>query len=131
MSNMASAARDTMNEAKEAAKETRKAASAASGDIQSDLAALRDDVTKLTDQISDILANRGNAAWRKARSNVEGVISDAISDAEAKGMEAVDAVREVGDNIVDAVDESLKRRPYTTLALALGVGFLFGATWRR
>jgi ElaB/YqjD/DUF883 family membrane-anchored ribosome-binding protein len=131
MSNMANAARDTMNEAKEAAKETRKAASAASGDIQSDLAALRDDVTKLTDQISDILANRGNAAWRKARSNVEGVISDAISDAEAKGMEAVDAVREVGDNIVDAVDESLKRRPYTTLALALGVGFLFGATWRR
>ena len=35
-------------------------------------------------------------------------------------MEAVDAVREVGDNMVDAIDESLKRRPYTTLALAVG-----------
>ena len=32
-------------------------------------------------------------------------------------MEAVDAVREVGDNVVDAIDESLKKRPYTTLAL--------------
>jgi ElaB/YqjD/DUF883 family membrane-anchored ribosome-binding protein len=40
-------------------------------------------------------------------------------------------VREVGDNMVDAIDASLKKRPYTTLALALGIGFLFGATWRR
>jgi ElaB/YqjD/DUF883 family membrane-anchored ribosome-binding protein len=47
------------------------------------------------------------------------------------GMEAVGAVREVGDNVVDAIDESLRRRPYTTLALAAGIGFLFGATWRR
>ena len=40
-------------------------------------------------------------------------------------------MREVGDNMVDAIDELLKPRPYTTLALALGIGFLFGATWRR
>jgi ElaB/YqjD/DUF883 family membrane-anchored ribosome-binding protein len=58
---------------------------------------------------------------------VEGV----VSDVSAKGQEAVDAVREVGDNMVDAIDESLKNRPYTTLALAVGIGFLFGATWRR
>jgi hypothetical protein len=46
-------------------------------------------------------------------------------------MEAVSAVREVGANMVEAIDESLERRPYTTLILALAVGFLFGATWRR
>jgi len=40
-------------------------------------------------------------------------------------------VRAVGDNLVNAVDDSLKKRPYTTLALAIGIGFLFGATWRR
>lgn len=115
------------NEAKEAAKETRKAASAASGDIQEDLEALRADVARLAAQIGSILGARGNAAWRRARSNVEGV----VSDIEDKGMEAVDAVREVGDNMVDAIDESLKKRPYTTLALALTLGFIFGATWRR
>jgi ElaB/YqjD/DUF883 family membrane-anchored ribosome-binding protein len=54
-----------------------------------------------------------------------------MSDVGAKGQEAVEAVREVGDNVVDAIDESLKTRPYTTLALAVGIGFLFGATWRR
>jgi ElaB/YqjD/DUF883 family membrane-anchored ribosome-binding protein len=84
-------------------------------------------VAHLTQQITDILAGKGNAAWRRAKSNLDGV----ISDAEEKGREAVSAAREVGDNMVDAIDESLKRRPYTTLALTLGLGFLFGATWRR
>ena len=119
--------RDTVRDAKDAARETGKAASAASGDIQADLEALRSDVSQLTSQIADIFAAKGNAAWGRAKSNLEGM----VSDASAKGQEAVDAVREVGDNVVDAIDESLKKRPYTTLALAVAIGFLFGATWRR
>jgi ElaB/YqjD/DUF883 family membrane-anchored ribosome-binding protein len=54
-----------------------------------------------------------------------------MSDAQDKGREAVDAMREVSDKFVEAVDESIKNRPYTTLAMAIGLGFLFGATWRR
>ena len=119
--------RETVKDAKDAARESGKAASAASGDIQADLEALRSDVTRLGNQLADIFASRGGAAWTRARSNVEGV----MSDVSAKGQEAVEAVREVGDNVVDAIDESLKTRPYTTLALAVGIGFLFGATWRR
>ncbi len=120
MSNMGNIARDTV-------KETNKAASAGAKDIQEDLEALRDDVARLTQQIASIFAAKGNKAWQRARTNVEGV----ISDAQDKGMEAVGAVREVGDNMVDAIDELLKKRPYTTLALVAGIGFLFGATWRR
>jgi ElaB/YqjD/DUF883 family membrane-anchored ribosome-binding protein len=119
--------RETVKDAKDAARESGKAASAASGDIQADLEALRSDVTRLGNQLADIFASRGGAAWSRARSNVEGV----MSDVGAKGQEAVEAVREVGDNVVDAIDESLKTRPYTTLALAVGIGFLFGATWRK
>jgi len=40
-------------------------------------------------------------------------------------------MRDVRDNLVGAIDQSLKERPYTTLALALGLGFVFGAMWRR
>jgi ElaB/YqjD/DUF883 family membrane-anchored ribosome-binding protein len=40
-------------------------------------------------------------------------------------------VQEAGDRMADAIDESLRTRPYTTLAVALGIGFLFGAMWRR
>ncbi|HET7256233.1 MAG TPA: DUF883 domain-containing protein [Xanthobacteraceae bacterium] len=119
--------RDTVREAQEAARESSRAAAAASYDIQADVQSLRNDVARLANQISDIFSSRGNAAWSRAKSNVEGV----VSDVSAKGQEAVDAVREVGDNMVDAIDESLKHRPYTTLALAVGIGFLFGATWRR
>jgi ElaB/YqjD/DUF883 family membrane-anchored ribosome-binding protein len=127
MSNMSNMARDAANEAKSAARDVSKVGAAASGDIQDDLAALRDDVARLAHQLADIVAVRGSATWRKTKSNVEGV----ITEAQDKGMEAVDAVREVGDTMLEAVDESLKKRPYTTLALALGIGFLFGATWRR
>ena len=127
MSNMSNMARDTADEAKGAARDAGNAAAAASGDIQADLAALRDDVARVAQQLADILAERGGATWRKAKSNVEGV----ITEAQDKGMDAVDAVREVGDNMADALDRSLKERPYTTLALAIGIGFLFGATWRR
>ena len=119
--------RDTVKDAKEAARESGKAASAASGDIQADLQALRDDVTRLASQITDIFAAKGTAAWTRAKSNVE----DVVSDVSAKGQEAVDAVQEAGDRVVDAIDESLRTRPYTTLALAVGIGFLFGAIWRR
>ncbi len=127
MSNMSNMARDTAKDARDAVKETGKVASAGAKDIQEDLEALRDDVARLTQQLADVLAVKGNKAWRRAKSNVEGV----ISDAQDAGMEAVGAVREVGDHVVDAIDESIQKRPYTTLALAAGIGFLFGATWRR
>lgn len=127
MSNMSNIARDAAKDARDTVKETGKVASAGAKDIQEDLEALRDDVAKLTQQLAGVLANKGSKAWTRAKSNVEGV----ISDAQDAGMEAVGAVREVGDNVVDAIDESLKKRPYTTLALAAGIGFLFGATWRR
>jgi hypothetical protein len=47
-----------------------------------------------------------------------------------KGQEALDNVRGVGDTFANALDKSLKERPYTTLALALAGGFVFGAIWR-
>jgi len=127
MSNMSNIARDAAKDARDTAKETGKVASAGARDIQDDLEALRDDVANLTQQLAGVLASKGTKAFARAKSNVEGV----ISDAQDAGMEAVGAVREVGDNVVDAIDESLKKRPYTTLALAAGIGFLFGAMWRK
>ena len=127
MSNLSNAAKETVQDARDAIKESGKAASAASGDIQADLQALRDDVARLAQQIADIFAAKGGRAWDRARSGVD----EAIAGAEGKGQDALDAVREVGDNMFEAIDESLEHRPYTTLAIALGIGFLFGAIWRR
>jgi ElaB/YqjD/DUF883 family membrane-anchored ribosome-binding protein len=54
-----------------------------------------------------------------------------LSYAGRKGQEAVDSMRDVGDTLAVAVEKSVTKRPYATLALALGLGFLLGATWRR
>lgn len=126
-STVSSNMRDATNEAREGVRDMGRAASAASGDLQKDLQMLRDDFSRLAQQVADIVSNRGSAAWQRARSGVDGV----MSDAQDKSREAVDAMREVSDKVVEAVDESIKNRPYTTLAMAIGLGFLFGATWRR
>ena len=117
----------TAKDARETVREVRQAASEASADMQGDLQKLREDFHRLADQVAEILANRGNAAWRRAKSSVDEV----VADAQDKGRDAASAVREVCDHFVEAIDESVKTRPYTTLALVAGIAFLFGATWRR
>jgi ElaB/YqjD/DUF883 family membrane-anchored ribosome-binding protein len=86
----------------------------------------------------DDIAAKGAAAFREAKTNVENVIADAgekgqqaLNYAGQKGQEAIDNVRAVGDTFGVAIEKSVTRRPYTTLALAVAAGFLFGASWRR
>jgi ElaB/YqjD/DUF883 family membrane-anchored ribosome-binding protein len=126
-SNVSSNMRDATGEAREGVRDIGRAAGAASGDLQKDLQMLRDDFGRLAQQVADIVANRGNAAWQRARSGVD----DVMSDAQDKSQQAVDAMREISDKFVETVDDSIKNRPYTTLAIAVGLGFLFGSSWRR
>jgi ElaB/YqjD/DUF883 family membrane-anchored ribosome-binding protein len=119
--------RDAAKDAREGLRDVKNAANEASGDIQADLQALRDDFARLAEQVSAILGNKGGAAWQQARSSVD----DIMAGAQDTGREAVDAVREVSDHFVDAIEESIKTRPYTTLAIAAAIGFFFGAVWRR
>ncbi|HXX52853.1 MAG TPA: hypothetical protein VEI98_16460 [Xanthobacteraceae bacterium] len=123
--------RETTKDAREGAREIREAAATASKDIQDDLQALRADFSRLAAQVGDILANRGAAAWQRTSSQIKSSVDGAMSDAQEKGQEAADAMREVSDSLVAAIDDSLKNRPYTTLAIVGGIGFLLGAMWRR
>ncbi len=119
--------RDAAKDAREALKDVRNAAAGSSEDFQQDLQALRDGFRRLADQIADIVGGSGGAAWRRAKANMD----EAVAGAQEKGRDAASAVREVSDHFVEAIDESIKTRPYTTLALVAGVAFLFGAAWRR
>jgi ElaB/YqjD/DUF883 family membrane-anchored ribosome-binding protein len=119
--------RETAKDAREGVRQVGEAVAKSSGNIESDLQALRDEFAKLAEQVGDIVAATGSAAWSRAKASVDG----AMSEAQDKGREAVGAMREVSDNFVEAIDESIKTRPYTTLAIVAGLAFLFGATWRR
>jgi ElaB/YqjD/DUF883 family membrane-anchored ribosome-binding protein len=126
-STVSSNLRESASDAREGAHEIGKAAADASPDMQKDFQALRDDFARLAEQVSSIVSNKGNAAWQHARSSVD----DVVADAQERSRDAVDAMREVSDNFVEAIDDSIKNRPYATLAIVAGLGFLFGATWRR
>jgi len=85
----------------------------------------------VADAPKDDLASKGAAVFRDAKEGVESMISDVGDYAGKKGKEAMGNMRGVGDTLAVAIEKSVTTRPYTTLALAVAVGFLFGATWRR
>ena len=118
-----SSASDTVRKVGKESLETSKA----SDDIQTDVQTLLDELRRLAAQVGNIVADKGGETWQRARPSVEGV----VSASQEKGREAVDAVRDVTDNFVDAIDKSIRNRPYTTLALFAAVAFVLGATRRR
>jgi ElaB/YqjD/DUF883 family membrane-anchored ribosome-binding protein len=122
-----STASSTAQNARETVREVHNAAADAAPGIERDLQALRDDFRRLADQVADIVASTGNAAWRRAKSSMD----EAVSEAQDKGREAASAVRDASDHFIEALDESIKERPYTTLAIVAGIAFLFGASWRK
>ena len=44
---------------------------------------------------------------------------------------AVDAVGEMGGNVVENVEDAIREHPLPALALAVGLGFVLSATMRR
>ena len=103
-------------------------------DIEKQLELIRDDISGLTHQVTDLIGQAKDDAMAQVKSQVRSAKAQAdsmLSDAKASGREAVDAFRDVADTFGDAVDDSLKRRPYATLAMVAGLGFLLGAAWKR
>ena len=73
------------------------------------------------------IAAVGSTAIRNARAGVDEVVSNAAE----MGREAVQSARDVRDTLADALLKSIRTRPYTTIAAAGIVGFLYGAMRRR
>ncbi len=97
-----------------------KDASATIESLQEDFSAMRDDINKLSEHVVDLLQAKGSAAYRRAKRNLDSTRDDAAA-----------AAREVRETFTDAIEESVRDRPVATLALALGIGFVLGAMWRR
>ena len=97
-----------------------KNASATVDSLQEDFSAMRDDISKLSQQVVDLLQAKGNQAYKRARKQINETTGD-----------AADAVRDVRDSFTDAIEESVQDRPIATLAMAVGIGFVLGAMWRR
>jgi ElaB/YqjD/DUF883 family membrane-anchored ribosome-binding protein len=102
--------------------------------LEKDLTAVKNDIAHLSQQISDAVSTLSAVAQtqtrrglRRARSNVDSIVSDASGRAGAVANAAQDAASSIGDTLADVIEE----RPVATVAIALGLGFLIGVTWRR
>ncbi len=69
-------------------------------DIQRDLQAVRDDVSRLSREVTNRLSVTGSKALREVKAQMS------------------------------PLEDAVRERPFATLAIALGLGFLFGAIWR-
>lgn len=100
-------------------------------DIQGDLKQLREDVGRLAQQMTSLLSDAGDGALGEVKGRVRQLrdnLNDTVSDASERGREAFG---EVSDTLGEAVETSLREHPITTVALAVGLGFLCGTAWRR
>ena len=99
-----------------------------------DLSAVKADIARLSQQIADVVNTLGALAkgqarrgLRQARANVDTLASEASDRAEA----VADAAQSAATSVEDTLSDAILDRPIASMALALGVGFLIGVTWRR
>jgi ElaB/YqjD/DUF883 family membrane-anchored ribosome-binding protein len=102
--------------------------------LEKDVAAVKNDISALTDQITDALnAFAGSAGkqarrgYKQARANVD----SAVDDMTERGGAVMDAAQDAAHSIEETLEDVIQSRPLATVGLALGLGFLIGVTWRR
>lgn len=102
--------------------------------LEKDVAAVKNDISELTDQITDALnAFTGQAqkqarrGYKEARANVDSMVSDVSK----RGHEALDAAQDAATTLGESLEDAIHQRPLATVGIAIGLGFLIGVTWRR
>jgi ElaB/YqjD/DUF883 family membrane-anchored ribosome-binding protein len=102
--------------------------------LEKDVAAVKNDISALTDQITDALNTFAGTAkkqarrgYQQARSNVD----SAVGDMSERGSAAMEAAQDAAYSIEETLEDVIAQRPLATVGLALGLGFLIGVTWRR
>lgn len=102
--------------------------------LEKDVTAVKTDIAALTDQISDAINTFAGAArkqakrgYKQARAQVDSTMDD-VSD---RGGAMMEAAQDAAHSIEETLEEVVTQRPLATVGLALGLGFLIGATWRR
>ena len=102
--------------------------------LEKDVAAVKNDISALTEQITDALnsfagtaSKQARRGYKQARANVD----SAVDDLSERGSAAMDAAQDTAGSIEEALEDIIQQRPLATVGLALGLGFLIGAAWRR
>jgi ElaB/YqjD/DUF883 family membrane-anchored ribosome-binding protein len=102
--------------------------------LQGDVAAVKSDISALTDQITDALNSFAGTAKKQARSSYKQAranVDSAVDDMSERGGAMMDAAQDAAQTIGETLEDVITERPLATMGLAIALGFLIGATWRR
>jgi ElaB/YqjD/DUF883 family membrane-anchored ribosome-binding protein len=102
--------------------------------LEKDVATVKNDISALTDQITDALNSFAGTAkkqarrgYKQARANVD----SAVDEMSERGSAVMGAAQDAATSIEETLEDVIQQRPLATMGLALGLGLLIGATWRR
>jgi ElaB/YqjD/DUF883 family membrane-anchored ribosome-binding protein len=101
--------------------------------LEKEMIAMKNAVGGLSDQIAaatDIGAvaqDQAKRGLKHARAHVDSIVADASGRVGAVARTAQMEAASIGDTLEDVIRE----RPLSMAAIALGLGFLVGVTWRR
>jgi ElaB/YqjD/DUF883 family membrane-anchored ribosome-binding protein len=102
--------------------------------LEKDVTAVKSDIAALTDQITDAIntfagtaSKQAKRGYKQARANVDSTMNE-MSE---RGGAMMDAAQDAAHSIEETLEDVVTQRPLATVGLALGLGFLIGATWRR
>jgi ElaB/YqjD/DUF883 family membrane-anchored ribosome-binding protein len=106
--------------------------------LEKEMAAMKDAIGGLSDQIADAASDLGAAAQDQAKRGLKyareyaGANADSMVPAASDRVgAAASAAQSQASSLADALEDTVRERPLSTVAFAVGFGFLIGAIWRR
>ena len=102
--------------------------------LEKEMTAMKSAIGDLSQQVADATSDIKNVAQEQARRGLKHAranMDSMVSDASDRVGAVANAAQRQASTIGDTLDEIIRERPLSTVALALGLGFLIGVTWRR
>ncbi|MFC5586435.1 YqjD family protein [Nitratireductor kimnyeongensis] len=93
------------------------------GDLEKDIQQLRTDMAQLVSHLKDMGGQSGEAARKAAGERIEQL--------RGQGEAALNSVKDSTQELEQELARTVRERPFTSLALAVGAGFLIALATRR
>jgi ElaB/YqjD/DUF883 family membrane-anchored ribosome-binding protein len=103
-------------------------------DVRAQLGKLSEGLSELVDQVSDLVASTSDSAVGEVKSRASRVrdnLDDVVALAGDRGRQAQAAVSDAARSAAGTVEETFHARPWLTLVVAIGLGYLLASARRR
>jgi ElaB/YqjD/DUF883 family membrane-anchored ribosome-binding protein len=95
--------------------------------VKNDISALADQITEVLNTFAGSASKQARRGYKDARANVD----SAYDDLSERGSAMMDSAYDAASSLEESLEDLITQRPLATVGIALGIGFLIGAAWRR